>query len=92
MAGAPGATHTIRAVTHICERADRVVFHLREAQRLMPESIVEAKNYGCQVQIPRSLLAVQWLELCTFSAKGPGSIPVWGTKIPKPEQFSPITQ
>ena len=67
-----------------------MVFLLREPQRLMPESIVEAKNYGCQVQIPRSLLAVQWLELCTFTAKGPGSIPVWGTKIPNAVQFSPV--
>ena len=26
---------------------------------------------------------VQWLGLCTFTAKGPGSIPGWGTKIPQ---------
>ena len=26
--------------------------------------------------------AVQWLGLCTFTAKGAGSIPGWGTKIP----------
>ena len=43
-----------------------------------------------QVQIPRTLLAVQWLELCTFTAKGPGSIPVCGTKIPKAVQFSSV--
>ena len=24
---------------------------------------------------------VQWLEHCIFTAKGPGSIPGWGTKI-----------
>ena len=34
---------------------------------------------------PGNSLAVQWLGLCTFTTKGPGSIPVWGTKIP---QFS----
>ena len=28
-------------------------------------------------------LAVQRLGLCTLSAKGPGSIPGWGTKIPQ---------
>ena len=58
VAGAPGATHTLQSVTHICERADWVVFLPREAQRLMPESIVEAPNYGCRVQSPRTLLAV----------------------------------
>ena len=26
---------------------------------------------------------VQWLELCTLTAKGPGSIPGLGTKIPQ---------
>ena len=90
MAGSPGATHARWSVTHICERADRVVFLPCEAQWLMPENIVEAKNYGCWVQIPRTLLAVQWLELCTFTAKGPGSIPVWRTKIPKAVQFSSV--
>ena len=29
------------------------------------------------------ILVVQWLELCIFTAKGPGSIPGWGTKIPQ---------
>ena len=90
MAGSPGATHARWSVTHICERADRVVFLPCEAQWLMPENIVEAKNYGCWVQIPRTLLAVQWLEFCTFTAKGPGSIPVWRTKIPKAVQFSSV--
>ena len=28
-------------------------------------------------------LVVQWLGLCTFTAKGLGSIPGWGTKIPQ---------
>ena len=28
-------------------------------------------------------LAVQWLGLSAFTAEGPGSIPRWGTKIPK---------
>ena len=28
-------------------------------------------------------LAVQWLGLCAFTAKGLGSIPVQGTKIPQ---------
>ena len=26
-------------------------------------------------------LEVEWLELCPFTSKGPGSIPGWGTKI-----------
>ena len=26
---------------------------------------------------------VQWLGRLTFTAKGPGSIPGWGTKIPQ---------
>ena len=30
-------------------------------------------------------LGVQWLGLCTFTAKGPGSIPGQGTKILKAE-------
>ena len=28
-------------------------------------------------------LVVQWLRLCTSKARGAGSIPVWGTKIPQ---------
>ena len=28
-------------------------------------------------------LVVQWLGLCTFTAKGQSSIPGWGTKIPQ---------
>ena len=32
------------------------------------------------------ILVVQWLELCIFTAKGPGSIPGWGTKIPQVTQ------
>ena len=33
-------------------------------------------------------LAVQWLGLCTFTAKGPGLIPGWGNKIPQATQCS----
>ena len=29
----------------------------------------------------RNSLVIQWLELCTFTAKGPGSVPGRGTKI-----------
>ena len=32
---------------------------------------------------PGNSLAVQWLGLCTLIAKGPGSIPDGGTKIPE---------
>ena len=28
-------------------------------------------------------LEVRWLEFCVFTAKGPGLIPGWGTKIPQ---------
>ena len=28
-------------------------------------------------------LVAQWLGLCAFTAKGSGSIPDWGTKIPQ---------
>ena len=28
-------------------------------------------------------LVVQWLGLCTLTAKGIGSVPCWGTKIPQ---------
>ena len=31
-------------------------------------------------------LAVQWLGLCAFTAEGPGSIRVQGTKIPQATQ------
>ena len=31
-------------------------------------------------------LTVQWLGLCTFTAVDLGSIPVWGSKIPKATQ------
>ena len=31
-------------------------------------------------------LAVQRLGLCSLTAEGPGSIPCWGTKIPKATQ------
>ena len=33
-------------------------------------------------------LAVQWLELHTSIAEGPGSTPAWGTKIPHAMQYS----
>ena len=36
----------------------------------------------------RNSLAVQWLGLGAFSAKGPGSIPGRGTKIPQAVQRS----
>ena len=37
-----------------------------------------------QLQIQnRNFLAVQWLGLHAFTAKGAGSIPGWGTKIPQ---------
>ena len=32
---------------------------------------------------------VQWLELCTSTAGGTGSIPGWGTKIPQAAQHGP---
>ena len=32
----------------------------------------------------RNSLVVQWLGLCALTAKGPGSIPSWGTKIQHP--------
>ena len=31
----------------------------------------------------RDPLAVQWVGLCTLTAKGAGLIPGWGTKIPQ---------
>ena len=30
-----------------------------------------------------SFLIVQWLGLCTFTARGPESVPGWGTEIPQ---------
>ena len=33
-------------------------------------------------------MVVQWLQLCAFTANGPGSIPGWGTKIPQTAQHS----
>ena len=42
-------------------------------------------QFGYKVKLnkqdPGNSLAVQWLVLCTFTAKSPGSIPGWGTKI-----------
>ena len=35
-------------------------------------------------QYPGNSLAVQWLGLCAFTAKGAGLIPGWGTKILQP--------
>ena len=35
-----------------------------------------------EVQDSGTSLAVQWLRLCASNAKGVGSIPGWGTKIP----------
>ena len=37
-------------------------------------------------QFTGNSLEVQWLELGTFTAKGPGSIPGWGTKVPQAVQ------
>ena len=34
-------------------------------------------------------LVVYWLRLCTFTAKGAGLIPGWGTKIPQVAQYGP---
>ena len=34
-------------------------------------------------QFTGNSLVVQWLELGTFTAKGPASIPGWGTKVPQ---------
>ena len=31
-------------------------------------------------------MAVQWLDLCPFTAKDPGSVPGWGAKIPQAVQ------
>ena len=36
----------------------------------------------------RNSLVVQWLELCAFTAKGPGSLPGWGAKIAGEAQLS----
>ena len=33
-----------------------------------------------------------WLGLCAFTAKGPGSIPGWGTKIPQASWLNPRKQ
>ena len=40
-------------------------------------------HHFTQIKNPgiRNFLACQWLGLCAFTAKGVGSIPVWGTKI-----------
>ena len=35
-----------------------------------------------------SSLAIQWLGLCASTARGLGSIPGWGTKIPKAVRHS----
>ena len=35
-------------------------------------------------QFTGNSLVDQWLELGIFTAKGPGSIPGWGTEIQKP--------
>ena len=40
--------------------------------------------YGCL----GNSLVIQWLGLCTFTTKGLGSIPGWGTKIPQAPQWS----
>ena len=45
---------------------------LRAPSPLLPRKITARGNS----------LAVQWLGLCTFTVKGPGSIPDQGTKIP----------
>ena len=34
----------------------------------------------------RNSLAVQWLGLCALTAKGPGLVPGWGTRIPRAAQ------
>ena len=37
-------------------------------------------------------LVVQWLELYTLTAKGPGSVPGWGIKIPQAAQCGQINK
>ena len=37
--------------------------------------------------LPRDVLVVQWLRLCTSNAGGVGSIPSWGTEIPYAAQY-----
>ena len=39
-------------------------------------------------QFTGNSLADQWLELGIFTAKGPGSIPGWGTKVPQAIEHS----
>ena len=43
--------------------------------------ILFSKNKSCE-----NSLAIQWLGLCTFTAKPPGLIPGQGTKIPQAAQ------
>ena len=35
---------------------------------------------------------IQWLGLLPVAAKGPGSIPGWGTKVPQASQYSQKTK
>ena len=44
---------------------------------------LESKSRAPKRQWWETFLAVQWLRLCTSTAKGPGAIPGRGTKIPQ---------
>ena len=47
------------------------------------KNCIEIPQKKIKNRTTRNSPAVQWLELHTFTVKGQGSIPGWGTKIPQ---------
>ena len=55
---------------------------------------VHLVNHCVFMMIPfktENSLEAQWLGLCAFTTKGPGSILCWRTKIPKPQDSANIS-
>jgi len=58
------------------------------------ESRIHIVNHCVFMMIPfktENSLEAQWLGLCAFTTKGPGSILCWRTKIPKPQDSANIS-
>ena len=55
----------------------------------MAENFPKPKKEGIpHIESTENPAAAQWLGLCSFTVKQPGSVPGWGTKIPQAMQHS----
>ena len=76
-----------RVATYICMgesvRSSPETKHNSAVGAALQHNIKSLMFGGEKNAVPGHFLAVQWLELCTLSAKGLSSVLGWGTKIPQ---------